>query len=72
MTEASGPPSSPAVARSSGTVTEYQLKVLVIGEPGVGKTSLVRQFVHGQFSAAYKVSAARSQYLRDAYMFLCR
>ena len=43
---------------AGGTVTEYLFKILVIGEPGVGKSSLVRMFVHGQFTATYKVRPA--------------
>ena len=30
------------------------MKVLIVGEPGVGKTSIVARYVHGMFSGHYK------------------
>jgi len=35
-------------------VTEYLYKVLVVGDIGVGKTSLIKRFVHNIFSMHYK------------------
>jgi Ras-related protein Rab-11A len=35
---------------------KYSLKVIIIGEPAVGKTSLVKKFVSGQFSKDYRSS----------------
>ncbi len=34
----------------------FSLKVIIIGEPAVGKTSLVKKFVLGQFSKDYRSS----------------
>lgn len=34
----------------------YTLKIILIGELGVGKTSIIRRFVHGIFEADYKAS----------------
>ena len=39
---------------------EYLYKVLVIGDIGVGKTSIIKRYVHGIFSAHYK-STVRSE-----------
>lgn len=33
---------------------EFLYKVLVIGDIGVGKTSIIKRYVHGIFSAHYK------------------
>jgi len=35
---------------------KFSLKVIIIGEPAVGKTSLVKKFVSGQFSKDYRSS----------------
>jgi small GTP-binding protein len=34
----------------------FTLKIIVIGEPAVGKTSLVKKFVSGRFTADYRAS----------------
>ena len=36
--------------------TDYSLKVILIGDGGTGKTSLVNQFVHRKFSSIYKTT----------------
>ncbi len=35
---------------------KYTLKIIIIGEPAVGKTSLVKKFISGQFSKDYRSS----------------
>jgi Ras-related protein Rab-11A len=35
---------------------KYTLKIIIIGEPAVGKTSLVKKFVSGQFAKDYRSS----------------
>ncbi|TFG24837.1 MAG: GTP-binding protein [Promethearchaeota archaeon] len=35
---------------------EFKLKIIIIGEPAVGKTSLVKKFVSGQFANDYRAS----------------
>ena len=34
----------------------FTLKIIVIGEPAVGKTSLVKRFVSGRFTTDYRSS----------------
>ena len=36
--------------------TELNFKIIVIGEPGVGKTSFVNRYVEGTFSTKYKLT----------------
>ncbi|MFW9904972.1 MAG: Rab family GTPase [Candidatus Thorarchaeota archaeon] len=36
--------------------TDYSLKVILIGDGGTGKTSLVNQFVHRKFTSIYKTT----------------
>ena len=42
----------------------YQIKVIIIGDPGVGKTSLVKKFVSGQFSRDYKASIGTNIFIK--------
>ena len=38
------------------TKKEYLFKVIVVGEPGVGKSCAIRRYVHGIFSLKYKAT----------------
>ncbi|WEU40376.1 MAG: GTP-binding protein [Candidatus Odinarchaeum yellowstonii] len=34
----------------------YSFKIILLGDPGVGKTSLIRRFVQNSFEAEYKAT----------------
>lgn len=40
------------------------MKIIIIGEPGVGKTSLVKRFVSGQFSTDYRASIGTNIFIK--------
>ena len=42
----------------------YKIKVIIIGEPGVGKTSLVKKFVSGKFSGDYRASIGINMFIK--------
>lgn len=42
----------------------FRIKVIIIGEPGVGKTSLVKKFVSGQFSRDYRASIGTNIFIK--------
>lgn len=43
----------------------YRIKVIIVGEPGVGKTSLVKKFVSGRFTRDYRVSIGANLFVKD-------
>ncbi|KAH9523045.1 Ras- protein Rab-32B [Bulinus truncatus] len=48
--------STKQINSSANTVKEHLYKVLVIGEFGVGKTSIIRRYTEGYFSPNYKLT----------------
>ncbi|MFX0057686.1 MAG: Rab family GTPase [Candidatus Hodarchaeota archaeon] len=42
----------------------FRIKVIIIGEPGVGKTSLVKKFISGQFSRDYRASIGTNIFIK--------
>ena len=40
------------------------LKIIIVGEPGVGKTSLVKKFVSGQFAKDYRSSIGTNIFIK--------
>jgi small GTP-binding protein len=42
----------------------YKIKVIIIGETGVGKTSLVKNFITGQFSGDYRASIGTNMFIK--------
>ncbi len=43
----------------TGSKNEYLYKILVIGELGTGKTSLIKQYVHKFFSQHYRATIGK-------------
>lgn len=43
----------------------YRIKVIIIGDAGVGKTSLVKKFVSGRFTSDYRVSIGANLFVKD-------
>ncbi|MHA2250936.1 MAG: Rab family GTPase [Candidatus Kariarchaeaceae archaeon] len=41
---------------------DHAFKILILGDPGVGKSSLVRRFVHGKFQAQYLMTIGMEPY----------
>ena len=43
----------------------YRIKVIIIGEAGVGKTSLVKRFVSGHFTKDYRTSIGANLFIKE-------
>ncbi|MFX1446096.1 MAG: Rab family GTPase [Promethearchaeota archaeon] len=43
----------------------YKIKVIIIGEAGVGKTSLVKKFISGHFSSDYRASIGTNMFIKE-------
>ncbi|MFX1258153.1 MAG: Rab family GTPase [Promethearchaeota archaeon] len=44
---------------------DFKIKIIILGEPGVGKTSLVKRFISNHFSNDYRTSIGTNVYLKD-------
>ncbi|MFX1311378.1 MAG: Rab family GTPase [Promethearchaeota archaeon] len=44
---------------------KFTLKIILIGDPAVGKTSLVKKFVSGQFTTDYRSSIGTNIYIKN-------
>ena len=40
-------------------------KIIIVGEPAVGKTSLIKKFMSGRFSTDYKVSIGTNMFIKE-------
>lgn len=47
----------------------YKIKVIIIGEAGVGKTSLVKKFISGQFSSDYRASIGTNMFIKEIEVY---
>ncbi|MFX1499631.1 MAG: Rab family GTPase [Promethearchaeota archaeon] len=43
---------------------KYTLKIIIIGEPAVGKTSLVKKFITGKFTQDYRASIGTNIFIK--------
>ncbi len=43
----------------------YKIKVIIIGEAGVGKTSLVKKFISRKFSRDYRASIGTNMFIKE-------
>ncbi|MFW9999955.1 MAG: Rab family GTPase [Candidatus Hodarchaeota archaeon] len=46
-------------------IKKYTLKIIIIGEPAVGKTSLVKKFITGQFTKDYRSSIGTNIFTKN-------
>ncbi len=44
------------------------IKIIIIGEPGAGKTSLVKKFVSSQFSTDYRASIGANMFIKNLFL----
>nr|MDO8080091.1 Rab family GTPase [Candidatus Freyarchaeota archaeon] len=44
---------------------EYTFKIVLVGEPGVGKTSIIRRYIHGIFEENYRASVGTRIFSRE-------
>ncbi len=56
MASASGSSSAAVSAAAAGSRKKVLLKVIILGDSGVGKTSLMNQYVNKKFSNQYKAT----------------
>lgn len=47
----------------------FKIKVIIIGEAGVGKTSLVKKFISGQFSGDYRASIGTNMFIKEIEVY---
>jgi len=40
-------------------------KIIIVGEPAVGKTSLIKKFISGRFSTDYKASIGTNMFIKE-------
>ncbi|MFW9818919.1 MAG: ADP-ribosylation factor-like protein, partial [Candidatus Thorarchaeota archaeon] len=45
-------------------IKKTSLKIIIVGEPAVGKTSLVKKFVSGQFAKDYRSSIGTNIFIK--------
>jgi Ras-related protein Rab-32 len=46
-------------------ITEYLFKILIVGDIGVGKTSIIKRYVHNIFSIHYKSTVRTAPYFEN-------
>jgi Ras-related protein Rab-32 len=61
-------PSTSYATPFHGPKNEYLYKILVIGELGAGKTSLIKRYVHQFFSQHYRATIGVDFALKVYYM----
>lgn len=49
-------------------IKKYTLKIIIIGESAVGKTSLVKNFITGKFSKDYRSSIGTNIFIKKIYL----